>query len=194
MSKHYYAEGAIHNDQHRELHVEAPMKSDDILKLVKGFFADDDVEDAIVVEEQRNTMENLMASVLPNTQEIIMADFKDVVQKVEPLGFFRLPKVQTLNQQQQVRLIQKMQVAEKALCFALAKELDWYKYIEEHIPGYQRAKDRIAAFVQLCGVGERQAAGYINALKENSTEDTDRYNTRAYLKDAKAFYDALLNM
>lgn len=193
MSKHYYAEGAIHNDQHREFHVEAPMKSDDILKLAKGFFADDDVEDAVVVEE-KNTMENLMASVLPSTQEIIMADFKDYVQKVEPLGFFRLPKVQMLNQQQQVRLIQKMQVSEKALCFALAQELDWYKYIEDQIPGYQKAKDRIAAFVQIFGVGERQAAGYINALKENSTEDTDRYNTKAYLKDAKEFYEALLSM
>lgn len=50
MSQHYYADGATHNDHHKEINI-GSVTSNDLKDIVKGFFKDDDVEDANVIEE-----------------------------------------------------------------------------------------------------------------------------------------------
>lgn len=50
MSQHYYADGATHNDHHKELNI-GSVTSNDLKDIVKGFFKDDDVEDAEVIND-----------------------------------------------------------------------------------------------------------------------------------------------
>lgn len=50
MSQHYYADGATHNDNHKEINI-GSVTSNDLKGIVKGFFKDDDVENAEVIEE-----------------------------------------------------------------------------------------------------------------------------------------------
>lgn len=50
MSQHFYADGATHNDHHKEINI-GSVTSNDLKDIVKGFFKDDDVEDAEVIED-----------------------------------------------------------------------------------------------------------------------------------------------
>ena len=50
MSQHFYADGATHNDHHKEINI-GSVTSSDLKDIVKGFFEDDDVEDAEVMGE-----------------------------------------------------------------------------------------------------------------------------------------------
>ena len=56
MSQHYYADGANHYDHHKEMNVQlnGNAPEEQIAELAKGFFADDDVADAEVVEKVEN--------------------------------------------------------------------------------------------------------------------------------------------
>lgn len=47
MSQHYYADGAIHNDHHKEINI-GSVTSNDLKEIVKGVFKNDDVVDAEV--------------------------------------------------------------------------------------------------------------------------------------------------
>ncbi|MCQ2197946.1 MAG: hypothetical protein MJZ60_10550 [Bacteroidaceae bacterium] len=50
MSQHFYADGATHNDHHKEINI-GSVTSSDLKDIVKGFFEDDDVEDAEEVSD-----------------------------------------------------------------------------------------------------------------------------------------------
>lgn len=133
-----------------------------------------------------------LAEYLPDVSEIIIKQINDFREKAEPKGFFLLSKVQAISRQNQVLLIQKLQTATKPFRFAMAHHLGWYTYLEEHVPGYQESGKRAGFFAELFEVNERDAKGYINVLKEDSKENDERYNSRAYLSDAEAFYQSLL--
>ena len=50
MSQHYYADGANHYDHHKEMNIQlnGNTSEEQLAKLMKGFFADDDFADAAV--------------------------------------------------------------------------------------------------------------------------------------------------
>ena len=52
MSNSYYEKGAVHNDHHKELHIDN-LNGGDISKLISAFFKDD-AEEAIVVDEEKS--------------------------------------------------------------------------------------------------------------------------------------------
>ena len=51
MSQHYYADGAIHQDNHKEITIGGNVTSEALSQIMKAFFAGD-AEDAEIVEEQ----------------------------------------------------------------------------------------------------------------------------------------------
>ncbi|MGM9811105.1 MAG: hypothetical protein ACI30J_09605 [Paludibacteraceae bacterium] len=133
-----------------------------------------------------------LAEYLPDVSDIIIEQIKDFREKAEPKGFFLLPKVQAISRPNQALLIRELQTAMKPFRFAMAHYLGWYTYLEEHVPGYQESGKRAGFFAELFEVNERDAKGYINVLKEDSKENNERYNSRAYLSDVEAFYQKLL--
>ena len=50
MSQNYYADGAIHQDNHRELNIGGNIGESTLSRLIEGFFADS--QDAEVVEDE----------------------------------------------------------------------------------------------------------------------------------------------
>ena len=76
MSKYYYADGAIHNDHHKEMTINVSDKTD-IAALIKAFMA----EDAEVVEEVQEEMKEASA----NPLEGIKVSSRKGGRKAEPL-------------------------------------------------------------------------------------------------------------
>lgn len=132
-----------------------------------------------------------LASYLPNIGEMIVGEFKAYAEKIKPVGFFNLSKVQALSKPNQAVLIRELQTADKPFRFAMAYYLGWYGYMEDKIVGYQESGRRAKFFADLFEVGEREAKGFINVLQPKSKEDQERYNTRTYLADVETFYNNL---
>lgn len=61
MSQHYYADGANHYDHHKEMNIQlnGNTSEEQLAKLMKGFFADDDFADAAVVKQEMENNENI---------------------------------------------------------------------------------------------------------------------------------------
>jgi len=72
MSQHYYADGAKHFDHHKEMNIQINGNASDeqLAKLAKGFFADDEVVDAEEVEEIKGTSDDNVASGVAEDVEI----------------------------------------------------------------------------------------------------------------------------
>lgn len=41
MSNHYYADGAIHNDHHKELNINGNISMEQLVQITKGFLMDE---------------------------------------------------------------------------------------------------------------------------------------------------------
>ena len=41
MSNHYYADGAIHNDHHKELYINGNISMEQLVQITKGFLMDE---------------------------------------------------------------------------------------------------------------------------------------------------------
>ena len=127
---------------------------------------------------------------LPSTKDLIEEEIKVFVEKANQHGFFKLKKVQALSQNKQMKLIRKIQTAEKPYQIAIIHYLGWLEYFSDNRIS---KTDRANFFADLLKINTRDVKGYINALNNNSKEDQERYTTRLYVSDAELFYKSLLN-
>lgn len=75
MSNHYYANGAVMNDQHKELNIHGNLTTQQVVMIAKDFFA----EETVVTEENDET------EVTEETFEVVGdASKKDIFRFVHP--------------------------------------------------------------------------------------------------------------
>ena len=129
------------------------------------------------------------SSYLPATKDIIGEEIQLFTEKAKPYGFFKLKKVQALSQNKQLKLIRKIQTAEKPYQIAIIHYLGWLEYFSDNRIS---KTDRANFFADLLKINTRDVKGYINALNNNSKEDQERYTSRLFVPDAEKFYTSLL--
>lgn len=80
MSNHYYASGAVINDQHKELNIHGNLTTQQVVMIAKDFFA----EETVVTEENDKavvTEENNEAEVTEENDKAEMAEETEVAEE-----------------------------------------------------------------------------------------------------------------
>lgn len=76
MSQHFYADGATHNDHHKEINI-GSVTSNDLKDIVKGFFKYADVEEAEIINDEDSETNN-------TTSETTMQDSEELCHFIYP--------------------------------------------------------------------------------------------------------------
>lgn len=189
MSQHYYEEGATHNDHHKEINISGGHFTEKVfVDLVKGFFDCDNVEDAEIVDECRESSirEKEPATARGPRKRVL---FEDADTHKENTAVKNREKDRFLHYLSEHRLKSRLLVCAKddtlnqtVVCFLKL-------WIEHGIIGEHPSGAAVFRFLtQDCGITSSVTErSYGNKMSERLKNIKTEYDTVTFLKVKKCF-------